>query len=565
MNPIAIYPDGDLDDYDPPRYCDFDVTYDGILAALDVWDDDKSLALAIIKSVRKKSCESDVLHVASLLINLEHGGASGRDLALYLYSSSRFRFFEDSLAYAEIIVDNTPTKACDIIHKALKKEEEDERIDKILELCEHKLPLFVELAHKELRQMAIRGNIRAMYVLGRSYFSGRFAYEQDSKQAYKWWKKAADKGDPYSMLELAHVLEHGKGVRRNERKAFEIVKSLADNDFAGALTNLAHYYYWGIGTKKDISTAEESFRRAMDMKPSGFAAGAYFYAVKLAKGFEHDNYPLSALWEFEKSAKLGHPGAQCEVGTWYYFGNHRSPDIAKATYWFRLSAEGGAPDGAYNYARRLLAGDGCPRDVEGAIQWLEFSSDKGYAEATTCLGNIYDEGVVGEIDYQKAVHYFRKGHELGDSYSTNNLARCYEEGHGVQKSPQKALELFLEAAKQNNCVAEYNVGRWYWSAKGKKDEIQKALYWLRRSAKHGHPHPLVYLGLAYENGYGVKQNFKKAFLYYKQAHELEPGVGAYQLAACYEKGLGCKQNLAEAKRLYAIAESSVEATNKPKC
>ena len=172
MNPIAIYPDNDLDDYEPPRFADFHATLVGILKALEVWKEDKQSALAIIKSVRKYASVKNLLAVARDLSLYAHDGTSELELAQYLLSSIRFHLFEDSLAYAEFIVDNTPTKACDIIHKALKKEEEDERIDKILELCEHKLPLFVELAHKELRQIAIRGNIRAMYVLGRSYFFG---------------------------------------------------------------------------------------------------------------------------------------------------------------------------------------------------------------------------------------------------------------------------------------------------------------------------------------------------------------------------------------------------------
>ena len=384
MNPITIDSESelDLDDYD----CDFGYqsTVKGIQEALEKWETDRESAYSIIKSVRKTSWEWDVLDIAEELSQQEKG-TKERELAIYLISTSRHRYYDTSLQLAELLANESPTKACEVIHKALKKLDEEERLDRINYLCEHELPLFVEQAHKELRQMAIRGNTDAMHRLGYSYYYGESGYEKDWKLAYKWWKKSADLGNSHSMLELSIMLEHGEGIRCNRKKAFEYVKAAADAGLLRALTNLGYCYYWGIGTKKDVNAAVDCFKRVLEQKDCEVAA--------------HN------------------------LAERYYAGEGVEQNYERAIELHRMAAKKEYPDSITRLGYMYIHGEGFPKNVKLGISYLRRAIKLGGARALCELGICYERGTGVPQNWEKAMELYEQSAANGYRFSRPEISR----------------------------------------------------------------------------------------------------------------------------------------------
>lgn len=64
--------------------------------------------------------------------------------------------------------------------------------------------------------------------LGMIYFKGE-GVQQDAKKAYNTWLAAAERGSPGAAFSVSGCLLSGMGVKKDEKKAFDIVKDLAEN------------------------------------------------------------------------------------------------------------------------------------------------------------------------------------------------------------------------------------------------------------------------------------------------------------------------------------------------
>jgi TPR repeat protein len=67
---------------------------------------------------------------------------------------------------------------------------------------------------RKWRPVAIRGNITAM-----SNVAAAYRILEKFRLAARWYKKAADQGDGNAMTDWGYCLQHGVGVRRDEKSA----------------------------------------------------------------------------------------------------------------------------------------------------------------------------------------------------------------------------------------------------------------------------------------------------------------------------------------------------------
>src|SRR6266511_2051528 len=98
--------------------------------------------------------------------------------------------------------------------------------------------------------------------------------KMDLKEAFYWYNKAVANEYEGIYINLARCYENGIGVRKDEVKAFELYKIMAENEFSFAQNHLAilyekdiksvknaaqsklgYLYENGIGTKKDLEKA----------------------------------------------------------------------------------------------------------------------------------------------------------------------------------------------------------------------------------------------------------------------------------------------------------------------
>lgn len=381
MEDGSIVLDGDVEDWGP----DYDEVVRDIYKALEKWDVGKKHVFDAVEKNREDAYESDVLLVAKELARHEKG-TKEQELALYLFSTSDWLSWEDSLIYAELLLEGSPEEACKIIHTALEDEWDDAFcLDEIVKLCDHENPVMVNQAHKELIQMAKGGYLDALHRLGYSYYYGKSGFEKDWSKAYKWWKKSADKGNEYSMLEVALMYEHAQGTRRNRNKAFHYTKMAADKGYLRALTNLGYCYYWGIGTKKDVSAVVDCFQRVLDKE-------------------------------------------NCEVASHnlaerYYAGEGVVQNYAQAIYLHQKAARKGYPDSITRLGYMRIHGEGFPKNEKLGVSYLRKAIKLGGARALCELGKCYEYGTGVPKNWKKAMELYEQSAEAGYKHTRSEISR----------------------------------------------------------------------------------------------------------------------------------------------
>lgn len=74
--------------------------------------------------------------------------------------------------------------------------------------------------------------------------------------------KAAKAGQPGAQFYLATKYQYGKDIQKDERQAFAWYKAAADQGLAVAQLNVGRMLADGIGTKKDETLARQYFEKA---------------------------------------------------------------------------------------------------------------------------------------------------------------------------------------------------------------------------------------------------------------------------------------------------------------
>jgi len=88
-----------------------------------------------------------------------------------------------------------------------------------------------------LRKVALTGHCWAQMALGCAYRNRGMR-----KMAIKWWRIAAEKGEPNAELRLGTAYLYGQGVRQNADEAFHWIRRSAEQGFAGGQSMLSVIY-----------------------------------------------------------------------------------------------------------------------------------------------------------------------------------------------------------------------------------------------------------------------------------------------------------------------------------
>ncbi len=100
--------------------------------------------------------------------------------------------------------------------------------------------------------------------LGDVYADGK-GIDQDSAKALTFFEKSANFGNPYAMVEIGIAYEYALGgYKKNEKEAFRWYKKAAELDYDRGLRNVGIFYKDGTGVEKDPQKAIEYFKKAIE-------------------------------------------------------------------------------------------------------------------------------------------------------------------------------------------------------------------------------------------------------------------------------------------------------------
>ena len=106
----------------------------------------------------------------------------------------------------------------------------------------------------ECKNQAELGDAYAQHDLAFRYLRGD-GIAQDSREAEKWFRKAAEQGYAEAQYDFARLYIYGDGIAQDSKKAVKWLRKAAEQGHAEAQNLLAIMYVKGDGVVQDISMA----------------------------------------------------------------------------------------------------------------------------------------------------------------------------------------------------------------------------------------------------------------------------------------------------------------------
>ena len=117
-----------------------------------------------------------------------------------------------------------------------------------------------------LRERAAAGDPEAQFNLAKNYETGRAGYKKDFVEAERWYRLAAEQGDPFAQASLGILYRFGKGIPRDYVEAFMWFYLAANQTTGGDQQSIAEMRDATRARMTDEQYAE-AIRRARDWKP----------------------------------------------------------------------------------------------------------------------------------------------------------------------------------------------------------------------------------------------------------------------------------------------------------
>jgi TPR repeat protein len=232
---------------------------------------------------------------------------------------------------------------------------------------------FCRNSTEELHKAAERGDAKAQFNLGLSYFKGE-GLPQNSAEAAKWFRKAAEQGDAEAQWFLGAMYDTGIGVAKNATEAVKWIRKAAEQGLADAQHALGWMYTSGKGVAKNTSEGLRWYRKAAEQghaKAQSELAGAYLKGEGVPKS------AAEAIKWFRKAAEWGDAKVQCVLGAMYVAGIGVAKNDAEGVKWYRKAAEQGLADAQHGLGLMHASGSGVPKDEIEALAWYYIAAASG--------------------------------------------------------------------------------------------------------------------------------------------------------------------------------------------
>lgn len=398
--------------------------------------------------------------------------------------------------------------------------------------------------------------------------------ERDLNLAMTYFKRAAEKNDPYSAYRYSRL-----ATRENDATArFWLIFSaiigctdaypdLAEEFSLSGYEDDANYFYSlaaEAGDTGSIVTMAKRYYSGVGAEQSEKYAKWYMdkftippiYAIKLAYKLRHtqgEEPPVLTLKNYD--GLLRSLCAEAE----------KSGFVTAKDKLLSILSERGDTVAMAEMGERLVMRD----MLEEGLRWLNKSASMGNALANVTLGELYRDGDRAVEDRKRALGYFIKAGELGVAdaflYAADMLYDTDEDKRDIIGAVilyDKAAELGSSAAGAKSDAIKKERERLFKLAVSTTD-AEVAFVSAGKSADMGYAPAMVKLGECFELGIGTKKNRHGAFLWYKKALELKEDSAYFALGRCYVRGIGVSLDFKRGGELLMLAERTGDERARP--
>ena len=305
----------------------------------------------------------------------------------------------------------------------------------------------------------------------------------DYENALSVYKQEAKRGDSHALLGLCKMYEDGKGVKENDRLAFQYCMQAAKRGEVKAQKRLGMMYYKGTGVARNVHEARFWFNQAA---LSDDPEALYYLGIAYLKGIggEKDFHQAHDL--FERAADEGHVNAMWKLYEMFNKGTGVRQDRQEAFKWLMKLAADGDIRAQFLAGSSYLTGNGVKADPAEAVRWFEKAAQQGSVDAQTSLVLYYLGNEPVRLD--EARSWAAKLENQTGSRGVGAVFRRFFTEMGEWPEPERTHERIKD---------------WFDSLFSTKD-----------------PELLYGLGFLYELGYQGQRDMDKALALYKRAAAL---------------------------------------------
>lgn len=252
-----------------------------------------------------------------------------------------------------------------------------------------------------------RGDLVAQCDLALQYYEAG-----DYDNAFKWFKKSADAGNPSGLYYLGECYAKGRGVDQDLLEAVICIHGAAEKGLTKAQYELAYCYQKGIGVRKNTELARKWYKIAAENRHpmacyeyavlccdknsreycdylsravAGGVVKAYFpYGVYWLEGPEVDD--IEGLKFIRKAIAAGNPCAMTYMAHLYRYGRFVGEDVEEAFKLYCRASDGGCITGRYALAECYEEGIGTNIDTAKALEL--YQSISNYEPAKAKIDNL---------------------------------------------------------------------------------------------------------------------------------------------------------------------------------
>lgn len=311
-------------------------------------------------------------------------------------------------------------------------------------------------AMAENLKKAEEGDAEAMYALAGGYMALGGSLDQagsgaDYAESLKWAQKAVNAGNADGYWALALASEHGRGVKKDDKKAVEYYIKGAELGSAACQHSYGCRLINGQGVKKDAKAALKLFEQSAD-QGYGLACKALGHMYETGEGVEPDFDKELAY--FEKACEAEPHNAELLRHVGYQYTNlMEDPEkwlygVERAAFWLRKAAE---------------LGDGVAANGLGMYEQILELHRKGKIKAGTSLDKCMDI-------LSKAA----KEEEKRQKEEKEKAERERKEREAAERRKKEEEKRREEEQKKKERQAAYDKAMTEWRAKKNDAEAKRA-------------------------------------------------------------------------------------------
>lgn len=337
-----------------------------------------------------------------------------------------------------------------------------------------------EKAEKLLLSEASKGNVLAIYDLGKFYSTDKFGAKDDDKSAqfyaealaafvdiepnadymFPYESKSAKPKDmrSYVWYRIGKMHCYGLGTEQNYTEAFRWFEKSAIEGNKFAQFSLANLYYYGNGVEQSY---EQAFRWYMAAAKKQQPYAAYAVAQMYANGefvekdeIQAQSYYKQALAGFQKleAAEQADDNLFYKMGRMFRLGLGSEVDITKSLDYFKRAADLGNKNARRTMALEYISGDNVKQDIDKGIEMLTELADSGDTLSAYKLGKIYLSGDVVFTDLGKSEKYLKQAANDDNEYAMYALTKLYlsDEKYNLAQAVK-----WLEKACEHESIKPY--------------------------------------------------------------------------------------------------------------